>query len=88
MQIQMVVGVIQFHLLHLFEKWQPVKVNIEHHKLMNTNFFWSELDDLDTNDMGFQPGDAAWLTAYATLGILHERFKGVVISLEGGMWTG
>ena len=59
---------------------QAIIINGEHHRSMNTNWFWPEMHDQDTNDMWFQQDGAMCYTAHATMNILNQQLKSVVIS--------
>ena len=50
---------------------------------MITNFFWPELNDLNTNDMNGTRSH----TAHATLDILHASFEDLAISSGGDVNT-
>lgn len=50
---------------------------------MLQTFLWPELKGVDTNDMYFQQGNAAWHTDTTTISILSEKFDGRVISDNG-----
>ena len=46
-----------------------------HYLVMTSNFFWPELDYLDTNDMWFQQDKAVYHATHVTLDILHKLLE-------------
>lgn len=50
---------------------------------MITDFFWLKLNDMDVDDMWFQHDGATCHTVDVTIDVLHEQFKGMVISRKG-----
>ena len=55
-----------------------ITVNHEHYRLMNTNCFWHEMEDLDTNNMFVMQDSAICHRSQATFNIMHERFAGTL----------
>ncbi|CAG9824599.1 unnamed protein product, partial [Phaedon cochleariae] len=62
---------------------EAITVNGERYRSMINKLFWPELNDMDVDDMWFQQDGATCHTANDTMGILHKRFEGRVISRRG-----
>ncbi|KAH8420105.1 hypothetical protein KR009_005943 [Drosophila setifemur] len=56
---------------------EAITINGECYRSMIDNFLWLELNDMDVRDMWFLH------TVNDTMNILHERFRGRVISRKG-----
>ena len=50
---------------------------------MNNEFLWSELEDMDVDDVCCQQGGATCNISVETIGLLREKFPGRVISRNG-----
>lgn len=51
-------------------------VNGERYRSVISNFLWSKLDDMDTDELWFQQDGATYHTVHTTIEILRERFEG------------
>ena len=60
-----------------------VAVNGERYRAMLKDYLWPELDELDINDMWFQPDGATSHTARVTIDLLKGKFGERVISRNG-----
>lgn len=65
------------------EAGETVTVNGVRYREMITDFFWPEVDVLNTDDLYFQQDGATCHTSRETIALLHERFDGRVISRFG-----
>jgi len=61
-----------------------ITVNDERYRSIISNIL-PKMDNMDTDNMRFQQDGATCYTSHATIDILHERFKGMVISRGGDM---
>ena len=53
------------------------------YRTMNNEFLWSELKNMDVDDVYFRKDGATCHTSGETIGLLREKFPGRVISLNG-----
>ena len=53
------------------------------YRTMINEFLWSELEDMDVDDVYFQQHGATCDTSGETIGLLCEKFAGRVISRNG-----
>ena len=60
-----------------------VTVNGERYRAIFEDYLWSELDELDINDMRFQQDGATSHTARVTIDLLKGKFGERVISRNG-----
>ena len=65
------------------EAWAAVSVNGLRHRIMIYEFLWSELEDMDVDDVYLQQDGATCHTIGETIGLLREKFPGQVISQNG-----
>ena len=60
-----------------------VSVNVLRYRNMNYEFSWTELEDMDVDDVYFQQDGATCYASGETIGFLREKFPGRVISRNG-----
>lgn len=65
------------------EAGKTVTVNGERYRSMLTNFLWSQIKNLNLNDVYFQQDGATCHTSHETIEMLQQKFPGRVISRFG-----
>ena len=60
-----------------------VSVNGLRYRTMINEFVWTELEDMDVDNIHFQQDHDTWHTNGKTIGLLREKFPGRVISRSG-----
>jgi len=51
-------------------------VNGDHYRNMISNFLWPYLDEMDTEEMWFQPDGVTYHTSETTIKLFREKFDG------------
>lgn len=67
------------------EVGQAAIVNGVRNREMMTVFLWSEIEDMDIDDMWFQQDGATCHTVNEAMALLHEKFNDHVISCHGNV---
>ena len=63
---------------YFFENQAGVAVlmNGLRYRIMINEFLWTELEDMDVDDVYFQQDSATWHTSGEIIGLLREKFPG------------
>ena len=89
-----VIGQTAIHIIHEFgavigpyilrdDQDRHVTANGKRYRLMITEYFWPQLDDMDLEDMWFQKDGATSYAANVTINLLETKFGERVISRNG-----